>query len=239
MRRNVHRYGRGQALIETMIALPLVLLTLFGIIFFNRLGIISERSQRAVRYGAEVVPPPTYLPQLYEALYTALSTNNGQLASTSGGGCPSAIVPQVQLAVTNNETQPATLQGAQTFWRPDSGGAVASCAINTVQVPFTSSFNEVFTLGIAESLQVGVTSPVQPPPYLATLFPSAANPNATDYSLAPVTPTIVLSCTPRITDPVAEVMWPTFSTYRLSYPTVTQFVGQAVSNANYHANKVC
>lgn len=228
---------RGQALVETIIALPLVLLTLFGIILFSRLGVISERSQRAVRYGAEVVPPPTYLPQMYEALWIALSQNGGQLTSTTTGGCPSQIRSQVQLAVTNDETQPVHLAAAQAYWTPDQA-AVAQCTISTVQVPF-SSYNEVLTLGIAESLNVQVTSGINAPSYLTSLFPSMLSPSATDFALVPVSPTIVLSCTPRITDPVAEVLWPSYTAYRQQYATVSTFYGQPAKSSDYHADVVC
>ena len=231
------RYDRGQALLETAIALPLELTTLFGIIFFSRLGVVAERSQRAVRYGAEVVPPPTYLPQMYEALYDALTHHNGQLQKTNITTCPGVIQTEVQSAVTNNENRPLHLAAAQTYWSPDTA-AVASCSINTVVVPFVSSYNEVFTLGIAESLKVAVDSKINPPSYLSALFPGSLDASATDYSLNPVTPTLVLSCTPTITDPVVEVMWPSFSPFRLAN-NVNQFQGQPTNNSDAHANKVC
>jgi TadE-like protein len=43
---------RGQALAETAIMLPLVLLALFAVIYFCNLGIVSERVQLTTRYGA-------------------------------------------------------------------------------------------------------------------------------------------------------------------------------------------
>ena len=79
------RHGaRGQALIETIVFLPVTMLVLFGIIYFGRLGVLSERAQSAVRYGTLV----TYNAQIYSAadIYNGLASSNGPAPT-----CPSTL----------------------------------------------------------------------------------------------------------------------------------------------------
>jgi hypothetical protein len=47
----LYRCERGQALIESAIFLPMMFLTVVALIFFARIGVLSERAESAVRYG--------------------------------------------------------------------------------------------------------------------------------------------------------------------------------------------
>ena len=80
------RHGqRGAALIESAIALPVALLTLYGVLYGTQLGTINERVQSAVRYtgvlAAQAQPYHDY--SLY-MLYNGLGDN----APVHRGSCP-------------------------------------------------------------------------------------------------------------------------------------------------------
>ena len=51
MKRSLLRDDAGQAFVETALFLPLLVLALTGVILFARLGVLSERTETAVRYG--------------------------------------------------------------------------------------------------------------------------------------------------------------------------------------------
>jgi hypothetical protein len=70
--RKNHHASRGAALIETAIVAPLFVLSLFGVIWAYRTGVLAEQVQQSVRYGGLV----SALSNPYEqfSLYTAYAT---------------------------------------------------------------------------------------------------------------------------------------------------------------------
>jgi hypothetical protein len=48
------RHSRGQAVLETVIAMPLILLGLFAVIWAMKDASLSARAQQAVRYGGMI-----------------------------------------------------------------------------------------------------------------------------------------------------------------------------------------
>jgi len=51
IRRRSRHGERGQTFVEAVVFFPLLIAMMFALIFFSRLGVLSERSQSAVRYG--------------------------------------------------------------------------------------------------------------------------------------------------------------------------------------------
>src|ERR1700681_1086721 len=182
------RYAeRGQALFETLIALPLMLVSLFAIIYFSRLGVVSERTQYAVRYGAEIADPADLFSEGYLALFNA---QNGSILVPSP--CSQKTKDQTKLAITLAETGPSSLASAQQYWSPDRG-STGDC-VNTqrsflIQQAFISSLQQnqygqfsgshqdygfiSHILRVAQVRQITATGTVGAPSYIAPIFAGA------------------------------------------------------------------
>ena len=115
-------HARGQALIETVIFLPVALIALFGIIFFSRSGVLAERAQSAVRYGALVAygKGPAYSAA---DIYTAVAAGG----ATRTPACPANVQTDTVKALSEQYLAGAT---PAPFWRPDS--ATATCTQSTL-----------------------------------------------------------------------------------------------------------
>jgi len=112
--------ARGQALIETAIALPVFLLVMFGVIWALQTGVLGERVEMVARYGgmvsAEINPYQQY------SLYAAYAAAAGSpLTITCATPPPALLQDGAPLAA------PAT--GTLPFWQPtaNSGTATATC----------------------------------------------------------------------------------------------------------------
>ncbi len=109
--------SRGQALIETAIALPLFLLAMFGVIWALQTGVLGERVQLVARYGgmvsAEINPYQQY------SLYAAYQAAAGSPLPTTCATPPPALVSDGAPLVA-----PAT--GTLPFWQPSTGSASTS-----------------------------------------------------------------------------------------------------------------
>jgi TadE-like protein len=116
MQRIVTRGSRGQALIETAIALPLFLLVMFGVVWALQTGVLGERVEMVARYGgmvtAEINPYQQY------SLYAAYSAAAGvPLPSTCATPPPDLIKNGAPLAAPASETLG--------FWQPANNTATA------------------------------------------------------------------------------------------------------------------
>jgi hypothetical protein len=109
--------SRGQALVETAIALPVFLLAMFGIVWALQTGVLGERVELVARYGgmvsAEISPYTQY------SLYAAYSAASGSPLAT-----PCATPPPALLSGGAPLQSPAT----QTlpFWQPSTGSSSTS-----------------------------------------------------------------------------------------------------------------
>jgi Flp pilus assembly protein TadG len=111
---------RGQALVETMVFLPVALVVLFAILYFARFGVLEERAQSAVRYAALMSYES---PSEYSAagIYATVAAN-APLATT----CLPSVVTDTVTALSG--TGPSG--SAQPFWKPDHP-ATAVCTVST------------------------------------------------------------------------------------------------------------
>ena len=129
------RHGqRGQAIVEAAVFLPVLLLLLFGLIFFDRLGVVSERAESAVRYGDLVAfrHGQAYSASIVQDLVSQALYHNtpnqlldlclvpGNSASPTAGNVNAAMQAALtQSQVAPGTTGPAPAPSAKPFWRPD------------------------------------------------------------------------------------------------------------------------
>jgi hypothetical protein len=119
--------SRGQALLETAIAMPLFLLGLFGVIWAMKDASLSARAQLAVRYGGMV----DSLEQPYEAysLYAMYATIDN-------------VVPAANTACYSGDSAQLSL-GYSSFWRPAGSAALVSpCASSVVVVTGPETYTQ-------------------------------------------------------------------------------------------------
>jgi TadE-like protein len=150
--KNAMRGSRGQALIETAVFLPMVLLLMTAVIYFSQYGVLQERAVQAVRYAALVSNGGSAamgtanifsLQQMYGEL-----TREGQNSSESDPGYPltgyacagtgsSGADTAAALALNQQEPVPGgvgTAAPAPTFFQPDTT-PVGTCTATNLPVP--------------------------------------------------------------------------------------------------------
>ncbi|MDB5027204.1 MAG: hypothetical protein JWO66_893 [Candidatus Eremiobacteraeota bacterium] len=112
--------SRGQALIETAIALPVFLLVMFGVIWALQTGVLGERVEMVARYGGMVSAESN--PYQQYSLYAAYSAAAGSPIAT-----PCATPPPGLLE--NGVPLAAPAKGTPAFWQPSGSSTIttASC----------------------------------------------------------------------------------------------------------------
>lgn len=113
----VNAHARGQTLVETILALPIVLLAIFGILYVAQLGVVNERAQLALRYGgiAEF--------NTSQSVYSAANIYQNLAATGFPSPCPSPPVG----VFSNSAPFPGPTSAP--FWQPSADGQpVSTCA---------------------------------------------------------------------------------------------------------------
>ena len=111
--------SRGQALVETAIALPVFLLAMFGVIWALQTGVLGERVELVARYGgmvsAEISPYQQY------SLFAAYSAAAGAPIAAGCATPPPALIQNgAPLAAPATQTLP--------FWQPTGAtSATTTC----------------------------------------------------------------------------------------------------------------
>ena len=112
------KHPRGQALLESAIALPAFLLALFGVIWALQSGVLGERVQLAARYGGMVSSQAN--PFDSYSLFAVYS---------SAGGVPIAppcIAPPAAAIIGNSAPIATPAPISQPFWQPVGGSVSAT-----------------------------------------------------------------------------------------------------------------
>ncbi len=109
--------ARGQALVETAIALPVFLIAMFGVIWSLQTGVLGERVQMAARYGGMVSAQGNPFQQY--SLYGLYGAATGTPVVA-----PCGLPPAQMLADGSPLVAPAP--ASPQFWQPSSGSAVVS-----------------------------------------------------------------------------------------------------------------
>ncbi len=172
---------RGQALVETAIFLPVALIALFGIIYFSRYGVLAERAQSAVRYGALIsyAKAPVYSAA---DIYNAIAAGG----TVRPSACPAAIGPDTIKALSEQNVAGPT---PAPYWRPDS--ATATCTQSTLSFAgpaYAASHMVTVTRQTA-------TATMAVPGYLTKLLGTSAVATATFAYVRSDSPGIIMYCT--------------------------------------------
>ena len=175
------RHPRGQALVETVIFLPVALIALFGIIFFSRYGVLAERAQSAVRYGALVSYGKA---PVYSAadIYAGIAAGG----ATRSPACPANVQPDTVKALSEQNLAGAT---PAPFWRPDS--AVVTCTQSSLS--FAGSASAASRVVVVTSVTANATIAV--PGYLTKLLGTSAVATATLGYARSDSPDVIMYCT--------------------------------------------
>ncbi|MBV8723197.1 MAG: pilus assembly protein [Candidatus Eremiobacteraeota bacterium] len=155
--------SRGQALTETALFMPLILLTLWGIIWAAQYGVLSERVQGAIRYSGlisnQINPFTQY--SMY-VLYNSLGT------TTTNSPIPvqTCNAPSTD-AMSNSGSYPGPTSGP--FWQATAAPPTLSCAngTNSQTAVYTTGLNQP---AIALSNTPVVSAQVLVPNYLQSIF---------------------------------------------------------------------
>ena len=177
--------SRGQALVETAVALPVFLLAMFGVVWGLQSGVLGERMQSVARYGgmisAEIHPFQQY--SLY-AMYAAAGGNPQQAACVAP---PSPLLSQ-----SGPVASPAP--AAAPFWQPTAGSASTSATCNwTASTAAGLTTPKVFGFS---KISVDATSDV--PSFLQPFMGNTMNWNATMNQLRSPDMSAIALCYPQI-----------------------------------------
>jgi hypothetical protein len=178
----LRRDESGQALIESILFMPILLLALFGLLFFARYGVLDERAQMAVRYGGNVAYQKGQLytiSTLQDLIAGALQPSSSQLAvfcvnpngsstNTVQAAAGDALIENQGNATSSNPETALAGPSAESFWKPTTTGSYGggSCTPTSVSLSQGSS-SPIVPLSMTG---VTVQGNVAVPSYLSFLY---------------------------------------------------------------------
>ncbi len=182
-------FSRGQALVETAFFVPILLLVLFGVIYFSQLGVISQRMQIAIRYGALVAFNDSSAP--------AYSAADIYVAANSGSGVCQAP-PIGPLYNSSPFPGPTTAP----YWQPSAPAPSSSCTLQTINLGGASFLmSRYITQGnVQMSAYAGV------PTFLQPLFSGPTAITASEPWVHPAWPGSILTCIAKTRDAVHDAL---------------------------------
>ncbi len=160
--------SRGQALLETALALPVFLVAMFGVVWALQSGVLGERIQLVARYGgmvsSEINPFQQY--SLY-GMYAAAANRAAPVACTAPPGD----------LLANGAPLAAPAPAAQPFWQPTSGSTqtTTTCTRTYSSAPGLSTPKIFGSASIAVSATNDVPTILQP--FLGATVPWTATMN--------------------------------------------------------------
>jgi hypothetical protein len=179
----IARFSRGQTVIEFVVAMPIVLLGLFAIIYFARFGVVSERSELALRYGGIVEFNDGG--NVYSAANIYYNLN---------GQRPPCPTPPVTIV---NGAGPFPGATSAPFWQADSDVAAPSSSCTADASGFGGS--QFIASHFWATTQVNVNANVDVPPYLQpALGASSGNADTTLTFVHAAFPGIILWCSTEV-----------------------------------------
>ena len=187
---------RGQALVETALFLPIALVLLFAVLHFARLGVLEERAQSAVRYGATVSYEGAS--QMGAAqIYAALAAN-----AAPATVCPAAVLTDT-LGALNGAQSGSTAQG---FWKTDSV-STATCALSTSG--FTASATDAYRYVAVSRHSVSGTLTI--PSYATATLGATGSVGASLGYAHTASPALIMYCTSHVGASVAAALGGTYT----------------------------
>jgi hypothetical protein len=192
------RYQRGQTMVETVLFLPIVLVTLFGVIYFSRFGVVSERTQLSLRYaGISAFFNDTAPSQgAYTAadIYASIFQGNNTPQVTQPGSVPSPC-PSPPLGVYSNSAPYQGMNASAPWWQPDSDQSAPSSTCNATVVNLPgASFLALYIAATVPS----VSASVDVPSYLRSLLGSYGTVSASEKFAHAAWPGIILACSNKV-----------------------------------------
>ena len=213
------KLARGQALAETVIFLPLALLTLSAVIWAAQYGVMSERVQSAIRYSGlvsnQINPYQEYsFYVLYNSLGPALSSN----APIPSQTCVAPNVSALQAAGSTKTTgSPFPGQTSGPFWEATSAPATTTClTTNSQTASFTSGMNQT---ALALSNTPIVQTSVIVPQYLLSAMTfgqvmgqTSLPANSTLNFIKPADMSTLMTCHPGMQSVIGSSLQPPLAT---------------------------
>lgn len=176
---------------ETMLFLPVALLVLFGTLYFARFGVLDERAQTAMRYGALVSFESS---AKYSAadIYATVAPN-----AAPATACPPSVTADMVNALSG--TGPSG--SAQPFWRPDRP-ATAACSVSTANFGGASwsSYHYVTVTHHSISASMDV------PSYLTSLLGVSGNVSGSLGYAHTDPPSMIIYCVPNVASAVSTAL---------------------------------
>ena len=177
--------SRGQALVETAIALPVFLLAMFGVMWALQSGVLGERIQLVARYGgmvsAEINPYQQY------SLYSMYSVAANKAAPVACSAPPGDLL-------SNAGPLAAPAPQAQPFWQPSSG----STTTGTTCTRTYSNAAGLTTPKIFGSANVSVAATNDVPSFLQPFLGATTPWSATMNQMRSPDMTAIGTCYPQI-----------------------------------------
>jgi hypothetical protein len=208
---HVRRRPRGQAIAETVLFLPLALLTLFTVIWAAQYGVMSERVQSAIRYsglvGNQINP---YMEASMYAMYNGLGSYSLNAAIPS-----QTCNPPITDALNNNNvsagstTAPGSYPGPVngTFWQATPAPPTVACSNTTSQRATFSSGLYQPALALSNTPQITTSTVV--PPFLQGLLGATTPATASLNFMKPADMATILTCHPLFQQSIAASLAPT------------------------------
>lgn len=177
------RGSRGQALLESTFMLPILILLMFGVVYFSNLGMVNVRAQLAVRYGALVLFAPNN-----PAIYTAADIYSG--SSQQNNVCGGAVPP---VGIFYNAS-PYPGPTSDPYWIPVADPAPqGTCGLKAINLPGANFLALWLT-----AANMSVTAKSQLPPYLASIPGLNQNVTASLPLFKASWPTAIIACTDKM-----------------------------------------
>lgn len=175
------KYQRGQTLIELVVAMPIVLFALFGIIYVSRLGVINERAELALRYGAIAS---------FDANSTEYSASN--IYQNLSGALPACPTPPIAVV---NGGGPFPGPTAAPFWKAD-GDVPQSTACTPGALGFGGS--QFIASHFWATTTLNVQAGVDAPKYLQKAIGASGSANTTETFIHAAYPGVILWCSKEV-----------------------------------------
>lgn len=148
----VARYSRGQTIIEFVVAMPIVLLAMFAIVYFSQYGVVTERAELALRYGG----------------IAAFNNGNSQYGAANiyyniSGALPACPTPPVQILDGGGPFPGPT---SAPFWQPSTDAGVAPPSTSCTSGATGFGGSQFIASHFWGQTQLEVKAAVDVPPYL-------------------------------------------------------------------------
>jgi hypothetical protein len=183
------RHGeRGQAIVETVIFLPMFLLVLFGVMWSIKSALQYERVEGAVRYAGLISDHAS--PYLDTSMYSMYQ----QLGSTTLAPLPCiSPLPAPLSDADPTYTSASTTTASGAFWAPAS--STPGCSGNRV-IGASAGSGGFYQDVLFMQQHPSMASTVSVPSYLQAKLGTSTTFAADGYFLKPITVAAILACYP-------------------------------------------